>query len=910
MRRDEEAAGGVVLPALAAGEPNDLALLHPGRAPVSFACLRSTVDSLAGGLLDFGIARTDLVALALPDSRDLLTAVLAVAQVAAATPLDCTLPEAEYHALLTRLKVRALIARAGGESRAYAAARALGIPVGEWNCGENGDGGVTWTASDAGAPPRTIRRLSEGVVLVLQTSATTGCPKLVPLTSGNLCAIAGTMQRVLQLNRQDRFLSILPFTHLLGLACALAQLQAGGSVICVDGFRTDAFGWWLDEFRPTWYSASPTMHRAILSLMEARGPARETCSLRFVRSGSASLDASLADALERALHVPVIDGYGLSEAGQVTSNRPWARKPGSVGSSAGPMIRIVDEGGNVLPAGSEGEVVLRGPAIMSGYLDDPEDNASTFRDGWFRTGDLGRLDDDGYLFLTGRLKETINRGGETIGPWEIDAALAAHPAVARAVAFGIPHPTLGEDVAAAVVLNAGASASEFELRQFVAARLARFKVPSRIVLLERIPEGRSGKPSRSRLAEQFGELAAGCAKPPGGAGEARPAGSGRLEVRHASAARTASFAEAGPALPSQMEQHIAKIWMRILGTAQPGPSDDFFALGGDSLSAARMLQAVREELQVDKRLLERVDFFESPTVAQLAEIVADCGGAGSAGTAIDTSASSSGEDLEVVLRAGGARAPFFCFPGASQDVYYLRHLAKFLGDERSFIVLRHAVEETGSWPMLDDLAGRFVARIRKLKPAGPLVLGGHCYGGILAYESALRLIALGESVPLLVLFDTPTPGYPKPSRHWKRYIQQLRRGEVSVRQAVEHYRFVTRRMGWKARNGRVRAGAAAGTDGNGGAADPRAATIVHGYVPRPFPGKIVHFIAGEAQVSSRVLEDARLGWRDFARGGFEVQHVGGLHDSMFVEAHARDLAARLQAVFRCSLPDARSAAGA
>jgi oxalate---CoA ligase len=852
---------GLVPSLLAAGDPDAPALLQLAGRTFSFASLRERVDWYAARLRELGIAGHDLIAIETPDPAESLCAFLGVAAVCAAAPLDTTLTESEYHALLARLGVRALLTNAGPESCAEAAARALGVPVIALGYGTDRP---TWRSASAGIPLRQPRQLPQGVVLVLETSATTGVPKLVPLTSGNLMAIAACMQRALDLNARDRFLAIMPLTHLLGLACPLAQLLRGGSVICAGGFSPDRFAASLREFRPTWYSASPTLHRAILDLARRLPPVLNTASLRFIRSGSAALDPGLRESLEQVLRVPVMDGYGLTEAGQVTSNPPARRKPGSVGGPLGTSVGIMDDTGNLLPAGSAGEIVLRGPAVFHGYLDDAEANHAAFRSGWFRTGDLGRVDGDGDLFIAGRIKEAINRGGETIAPREIDDALAGHPAVAEAVAFAVRHPTLGEDVAAAVVLRAGANASEPELRRFLAGRLSFSRLPNRIVFLDHIPTGRNGKPRRGVLSEQFRELPV----------------------------------VPDDSLPDPTEQRIAYIWMRVLGIAQPGPSDNFFALGGDSLSAAVMLNAVRTELCAAEPQLEMADFFESPTVERLASIVGLRGVGRPA---------PSGDNARLVWQSRAQGVPFFCLPGASQDGCYLRHVAQLVRAERSFIVLTHPIVDGRPWPSVDDLATRFLAQIRATRPAGPYMLGGHCYGGILAFECALRLVALGESVPLLVLFDTPTPGYPKPARHWKQYarhavrlISGAERGNpYRATEIAAHIRFVVRNFRPNSAGHVPHQPVAAGPQAPPQPHHPSgAAAIVHGYRPKPFAGKIVHFIAEGAPVSSRILEDSRLGWRDFALGGFEVQSVSGLHDSMFIGEHAPDLATRLLSVFR------------
>jgi acyl-CoA synthetase (AMP-forming)/AMP-acid ligase II len=214
--------------------------------------------------------------------------------------------------------------------------------------------------------------------------------------------------------------------------------------------------------------------------------------------------------LEAVFGCPVIESYGMTEAShQMTSNPlpPRPRRAGTVGPAAGPEVAILDEAGRPLPAGSVGEVVIRGPNVTAGYVANAAANASAFTDGWFRTGDQGVLDADGYLTITGRLKELINRGGEKISPREVDDLLMSHPAVAQAVTFALPHDKLGEEVAAAIVLREGKSATERELRDFVSARLADFKVPRKVVFLAEIPKGATGKLQRIGLAAKLGVTA-------------------------------------------------------------------------------------------------------------------------------------------------------------------------------------------------------------------------------------------------------------------------------------------------------------------------------------------------------------------------------------------------------------------
>jgi acyl-CoA synthetase (AMP-forming)/AMP-acid ligase II len=300
----------------------------------------------------------------------------------------------------------------------------------------------------------------------------------------------------------------MPLFHIHGLiATVLASVAAGGSVYCTPGFHPFQFFTWLTEAKPTWYSAVPTMHQALLSRTSRNEPTIRANPLRFIRSSSASLPRQVLLELEAAFNAPVIESYGMTEAThQMASNLlpPGARKPGKVGVAAGPEVAIMDEAGELLPANTTGEVVIRGDNVTAGYENNPKANAEAFAHGWFHTGDQGVLDDDGYLTITGRLKEIINRGGEKISPAEVDDVLMDHPAIQQALTFALPHDKLGEEVAAAVVLREGASATEREIRDFVASRIADYKTPRKVIFLKEIPKGATGKLQRIGLAQKLG----------------------------------------------------------------------------------------------------------------------------------------------------------------------------------------------------------------------------------------------------------------------------------------------------------------------------------------------------------------------------------------------------------------------
>ena len=346
------------------------------------------------------------------------------------------------------------------------------------------------------------------VALVLHTSGTTSRPKIVPLTQANVAASARHIGATLALSPKDRCLNIMPLFHIHGLiAAVLSSMGAGAGVFCSPGFNALKFFGWVDEIHPTWYTAVPTMHQAILTRAGRNAEVIKGNPLRFIRSSSSSLPPQVMAELESTFGAPVIEAYGMTEAAhQMASNPlpPAARKPGTVGLAAGPEVAIMDAGGKLLTKGETGEIVIRGPNVTPGYEANAKANAEAFTNGWFRTGDQGVMDGEGYLAITGRLKEIINRGGEKISPREVDEVLMDHEAVGQVVTFAMPHPKLGEEVAAAVVLREGKSCTEGELREFARQHLAEFKVPRKILFLVEIPKGATGKLQRIGLADKLG----------------------------------------------------------------------------------------------------------------------------------------------------------------------------------------------------------------------------------------------------------------------------------------------------------------------------------------------------------------------------------------------------------------------
>jgi acyl-CoA synthetase (AMP-forming)/AMP-acid ligase II len=433
-------------------------------------------------------------------------AFLCVATGACTAPLNPAYKQEEFAFYLDDLKAKALVVQRGVETPARAAAAALGIPVLELVPGEAA-GDFTLEGGTPGAALRPGMGAADDAALVLHTSGTTARPKIVPLSQRNVAASAGHIGATLELTPSDVCLNIMPLFHIHGLiAAVLSSVAAGGCVVCTPGFDALKFFRLLDEERPSWYTAVPTMHQAILARAERNADVIARARLRLIRSSSASLPGPVMEAMEATFGCPLVESYGMTEAAHQMASNPLngKRKPGAVGLPAGPEVAIMEEDGTILPQGAIGEVVIRGPNVTAGYESNPEANAKAFTQGWFRTGDQGMLDADGYLVLTGRLKELINRGGEKVSPLEVDGVLSAHPAVAQALTFAIPHAKLGEEVGAAIVLREGAALTERELRDFAGAQLADFKVPRKVVFLPEIPKGATGKLMRIGLAEKLG----------------------------------------------------------------------------------------------------------------------------------------------------------------------------------------------------------------------------------------------------------------------------------------------------------------------------------------------------------------------------------------------------------------------
>jgi oxalate---CoA ligase len=558
-------------------QPDAAALMFSGGPPITYRSLHEQVNAIRTNLRAAGVATNDRVAIVHPNGPGMAVAFLGVASAATCAPLNPTYAAAEFDFYLEDLDARAVIVPSNWDSPVREVAQKRGISVIELMESTTPDGRVfaldVSTSESAFSEPESSE---EGIALILHTSGTTARPKMIRLTQRNLCASAANIRSTLRLTESDRCLNVMPLFHIHGLIGALlSSVASGACVVCTPGFSPVHFYDWIDEFKPTWYSAVPSMHQEILARAAANQAIIARSDLRFIRSSSAALSPLVMGQLESTFKAPVIQAMGMTEAShQIASNPlpPGTRKPGSVGLPTGVEVAILDDQDNSLPSGVAGEISIRGPNVTTVRPSAGKDLIPRAPDEWFRTGDVGFLDEDGYLFISGRIKEIINRGGEKIAPIEIDEALLEHPAVAQAIACGIADARLGEDVIAVVVRRAGSTLTERELREFASTKIAAFKVPRRIMFVEQIPKGPTGKIQRIGLAKKLGIESLSFAQPGG------------------------SVQFAAPQTPTELT--LAEIWGVVLGIDRIGVHDNFFELGGDSMAAADVIARCESRLGV------------------------------------------------------------------------------------------------------------------------------------------------------------------------------------------------------------------------------------------------------------------------------------------------------------------------
>ncbi|RPB28513.1 o-succinylbenzoate-CoA ligase [Terfezia boudieri ATCC MYA-4762] len=484
-----------LITAIAAPSTQPAVIIPPLDLTLTYSHLHDLITKFQHSLAAIGISPNDAVSISLPNTLEFIVIFLAVgAQRAIAAPLNPNYKQEEFEFYIDDLKSKLVIiprrGDVGMDSPAARAARRFGAGVAE----------VWWDGQEV-----KIEAKEEDVALVLHTSGTTGRPKAVPLTHKNLTTTMYNIQATYELAPEDRTMLVMPLFHVHGLLAGfLAPLRSGGTVVVPPRFSASEF--WKDfiKYKANWYTAVPTIHQILLKNTLPSPVPR----IRFIRSCSSPLSPATFEALEKALNAPVLEAYAMTEAAhQMTSNplpTNGPRYPGSVGKGMGVSVRILDDKGNELPHDTQGEICIRGPNVTSGYINNPAANVSSFYpNGYFRTGDMGTIDAAGYVRITGRIKEMINRGGEKIAPVELDNVLASHPAVAEAVCFALESELYGQEVGAAVVLKEGKKVSEGELKGWLGERVVKFKVPKRVWFTEVMPKTATGKVQRRMVAEEM-----------------------------------------------------------------------------------------------------------------------------------------------------------------------------------------------------------------------------------------------------------------------------------------------------------------------------------------------------------------------------------------------------------------------
>ena len=484
---------------------NRIAITSESSSPLKFVDLKSLIERISKQLSGNGINNKDRAAIVLPNGPYMATSFLAISSYMSAAPLNPNYKSEEFEFYLEDLKPKIVIVEKNSKNPVVEVANKLKIPVCEIKSDGNtlsGDFNLFEKSSDYFLPGE------DHEALVLHTSGTTSRPKIVPLTNKNIFSSADNISKSLNLTDKDHCLNIMPLFHIHGLIAVLAaSMKVGASVCASSGFNALKF---LDNAKRekiTWYSGVPTMHQAILMRADKNLETAKQLNLRFLRSSSASLPPAVFEKLNEVFNCPVIEAYGMTEAThQMTSNPlpPKSQKPGFVGIPAGPEVCIMDTNNKILNQGEEGEVCIRGENVTSGYENNPDANKNSFSNGWFRTGDQGYFDKDGYLKISGRLKEIINKGGEKISPLEVDNILMDHPNIEQAVCFGYEDKMLGEDIATAIIIKEGMKCTEDDIKIYANEKLAKFKIPKKIFFVNEIPKGATGKLQRNTLAKKFG----------------------------------------------------------------------------------------------------------------------------------------------------------------------------------------------------------------------------------------------------------------------------------------------------------------------------------------------------------------------------------------------------------------------
>ena len=700
-------------------DPDSPAIESPGYLPLTYRELRKQIAYVVRSMNARGFRPNDRIAVIMPNGPHTAVAILAVMAGFTVVPLNYQNKEPEYDSVFSHLGIKAVLVQKGEHSAAIAVAEAQKIRIIEVSCSQETAGVFTFFPEMDTRGTQAIYATPEDIAAIKLTSGTSAKPKAVPTRQKRFFAGMQKLNAASGISTTDKNLHFLSLDTGFGYETPLGgTLLTGGTLVFLREFVPSDFLSLIRTWRPTYYWGGPAHHQAILQeLKKTPQDQRANHSLRMIISGSAAIRPAIIQELEALLGVRVIDIYVMSEA-YISMNNPG--KPGSVGIPFISELEIRDENGHALPGGQAGEVVVRGELVFDGYLNAPEENAAAFRDGWFRTGDLGYLDDEGYLFLTGRKKEMINKGGRKIAPAEIDAVLLSYPGISDAMVFRIPDPTLGEEIAAMVV-RTDKQVSEEDLRQYCLDHLVQFKVPQKVFFVDEIPKNGLGKPLRDEGSQKFSDIAV------------------------SENGRKGSMGENIVITPSTTEETLLQLWKGILEMSDITITDDFFRCGGNSLSAIELLIKIQREFHLN---LPPDTIYRYPTIKELAVIIRQ-----------KTNVKKEYHPLIVPLREGGSLPPLFCIhPLGGWMDHYLKILPAVDNSRPVFGIRGRGLEPGEELPRtVEATAKEQVDAVRTVQKTGPYHLMGFSNGGIIAYELACQLQELGEMTVFLGIIDVSAP---------------------------------------------------------------------------------------------------------------------------------------------------------
>lgn len=702
---------------IASKNPNEPALTGVDGTEIQYRDFWQMIENLSDQLKNTGLKEENTIVTFIPDALLTTVVLLSVVNTGICVPLNPAFSTAELCQLLERIRPDALILDKNIDDEQFeklvkelclvvvkvqltSVSYPLAVEIEHAYFGKG----------RKKSPPT-------GLAFILLTSATTGKSRLVPLKHVQILAMLNSMQKIFPEADRGRALIMIPHFHLQCILSFLTQFLTGGAIIQAHGFNKTDFLRILTHLKPTQFAANPTILEAVASLDEYRS-GQNFKGLRFITSSGSALPAHLKDRIEAMFEVRVFEGYGLTETGRITMT-PRSKKDdrsGSVGICYGPQVKIIDEDGNDLPKGMEGEIIVQGPTVITEYYDDPEASTKMFHDGWFKTGDLGWLDPDGYLYLTGRKKEIINRGGEKIIPGEVESVILQHKNVKQAVVFPYPHKRLGEGVAAGIVLKS--PLSSVELRKFLSGKMAHYKIPRLIFFVDKIPVGATGKPQRYLLAEQL--------------------------LSQNAFRKTQTAPERGF---SKTEQKIAAIWKRLLRIYEVDLNDDFFLLGGDSILATEMVAMIKDEFQCALSLNELT---ASSTLSHIAAKIDHL---------VTNELKTENSDLAFEVKSATSKSTkprFFLIPLNKGNLMIYRNFIRETEQDQTIhaLELELAFNNNITYRQIEKASTKYAEQIRKLKYDGSFVLLGFSFAGIVALEVARQFFLRNGHISKVILFDS------------------------------------------------------------------------------------------------------------------------------------------------------------